>query len=135
MWKSIAVPLVITAMLAPLAACSDPPPESGIVVAREYDDPDQWTESVADYAYLPRPYTRTSYNYSSACKCSQAQTTSGVEMVYTVVSWHNENRSDGPHWKLKIQDDKDPKNLGWVEVTQQDYDNKYMQGYHWPDLR
>lgn len=107
-----------------LAACADPI-ESGYVMRKQYDDPDHWTEQVEDTAYT----CQYEYGYQADGKYGF-----GNVCKERTVGYHTEARYDGPHWKLRIKDDKDPDRKQWVEVSQDEYNN-YDIGTHWPDAR
>lgn len=109
--------LVAAAALAAVAltGCSDPI-ASGTVVRKVYDDPDTWT------------YWQSTY-------CPYFSTINGVMYTfYNTCGGYYVTDHDGPHWELRLKDDKDPKHHGWVEVTQEDY-GKFTVGSHWPDPR
>lgn len=117
--------LVAAAACLALAACGDPI-ESGYVVGKSYDDPDYWTETVDDYAYQCRyeyGYNPSTGEYEFANICKNRH-----------VGSHTERRYDGPHWYLKIRDDKDQKRTGNVTVSESEY-NTTSVGDHWPDRR
>lgn len=129
MRRAILFLFLVVASLSATVACGTAV-NQGTVVAKDYDDPDTWTVSVDDYAYLPHPYVRTVYNYSSACNCQVSTTQSGVEMQYTWVGSHRERRYDGPHWKVQIESkpDSDGKtHKAWKTVSEQEY-NHYEIG-------
>lgn len=117
--------LALVALLL-LAGCGDPPPESGTVVQKVYDDPDDWTVRVDDYAYgcqYEYGYNPSSGKFELANICKDR-----------VVGSHRERRHDGPHWEFRVRDDKDPKHHAWVEVGPDIYAAIDVGG-HWPDPR
>lgn len=108
-----------------ITACGEDPVQSGTVIAKQYDDPDHWVERVDDYAYScqyeygMRP--DGTYGFGNICKDRH-------------VGSHSEQRYDGPHWRLRVRDDKDSKRKQWVEVSQEEY-GRFDRGGHWPDPR
>jgi hypothetical protein len=116
---------VVALGLLPIAllGCSKPP-TSGTVTEVQYDDPDIWTTLEPTYMTLCQPVI-TTFN---------GRTSTSVQCGQNIVGWHNERHYDGPHWRLKLQDDKDPKHTGWVEVSENVF-VKYYVGGHYPDAR
>jgi hypothetical protein len=114
-------------LAAPLLfGCGEPPVDSGYVVARSYDDPDDWTTREDVYRYtceygLDWDYTTGEYRFGNHCKNRRV----GSETVH---------HHDDAHWYLKIRDDKDKKRIVRIEVTESDQ-LEHPVGSHWPDLR
>lgn len=128
--KKLLVPLVLAAGF--LAACSDPPPQSGYVVEKQYDDPDTWIYNQPIYNEQCRPVTQTTSSTVNGQTTTRTYTTMQCRSVfshYVPIPMH-----DGPHWHLKIRDDKDPKHVGRISVSQTDFD-RYAVGDHWPNPR
>lgn len=120
--------LLVLSCMSGVAACSDPPPESGYVVRKVYDDPDDWTtqepiyQQECGYVYGYNWYTGK-YDFHHECN--------DKKIGERTVPHH-----DGPHWEFRIKDDADAKGKrhGWVEVDETTYNN-FDTGMHWPDPR
>lgn len=115
-----------------LIACSSV--KSGYVIEKKYTPDRHYTERVSDYNYVCFPITKARTSYDSE---GNPTTTYVIEdeCNYRYVGSHTEQRYDPPIWRLKLRSDDDPEKSGWVEVGQQEYENKYDIGYHYPDLR
>lgn len=117
--------LALLLALGFLTACGDPI-ESGTVIAKQYDDPDDWTTREEDSEYSCKyeyGYNPASGNYEFANICKDR-----------VTGHHTEYHHDGPHWRLRIRDDKDSGHKEWIEVSESEYE-KFGRGGHWPDPR
>lgn len=119
--------LVLLAVIV-LAGCGSDPIQSGTVQGRLYDDPDSWIYWQPIYGEQCHPETRTSYNG----KTTTTYTTTVCNSV--VISHIPIQQHDPAHWYLKVRDDKDPKHVGKVEVSENTF-NAYGVGQHWPDPR
>jgi hypothetical protein len=91
--------------LAPVIAACSSPPKSGTVTEKQYKAP-------FDYTF-----------YQPIMSCGKYGCTT---IGFIPIPMH-----EGPHWWVHLQDDKDPKHTGWVEVDQTTY-NREEVGAHYP---
>jgi hypothetical protein len=96
---------VLAALLAALvlgvaAACNGV--TSGVVIEKNYDDPDRWTSS--------EPV------YKQNCRTVRQRTTSYQDCTRVLSHYEQEDHYDGPHWSLRLRDREG--RTGWVEVDQ-----------------
>lgn len=117
---------VVATVLAVLLAAACSSIDHGMVIGKEYDDPDTWTTN--EPVYMQQCHTvmryRTSYvngkpvtNYVPEQQCQQ-------QIAY----WHDVQHYDGPHWRLRLRDGDDE---GWKGVTEQEYGD-YKTGEQYP---
>lgn len=97
-----------------LASCGwgKPWEGTGVVVGRDYDDPDTWEVRVDD------PDTCFDMDWEHA----------GCQGITIDGGWHYETRHDGPHWHLTVEDAKGKRHTVSVEMYVYD-DCAKGQGY------
>lgn len=99
-----------TSLLVVAAACNGV--SAGVVIEKDYDDPDSWVSSRPVYRQQCRSVLRRT-TYVNDC---------------TQVFSHNETEQhyDGPHWSLRLRatDGK----TGWVEVDETTYHDTRIGG-------
>lgn len=94
---------VLVGLLVAFAGCSEPPPDQGVIIAKNYDDPDSWTTGGN---YVPG---RCAYNYST-------KTQTCYPGYFTPIIHHE----DGPHWRLQIEYDG---KSAWVDAPGEQFWN------------
>lgn len=105
--------LVAAVLIVTLVVWFQPEPMAeGTVVARSYDDPDDWTTG--------------GYSTLSCSPNPQGQVTCTSTWV------PEEDHHDGPHWHLQIEGTRTDgdEGTGWVEVSELDFD-RCMPGDRW----
>ena len=102
-----------------LAACGAP--TRGVVDDKEYDDPDTWWVTVADYdtRSYPCTKTRTRTTGTGTTRTTRIETYTTTCSKRVKVGTHEERRYDGAHYELLIVDGD---RSGWVTVDRATYD-------------
>lgn len=113
--------LILAAILA-LGACADPVTH-GTVIAKEYDDPDTWTDMVPQYQTQCLPVTRTVYDsYSKTTRIVTEIQCNQVFNGYLPVQRH-----DGEHYNIKLRNND---KTGWRNVTPTEYERIKVGDYY-----
>lgn len=88
------------ALVAALTACA---PESGVVTAKVYDDPDTWT------TMEPIHSQQCTSRYDSLSKTTRQSCRT------TTIGYYPLTHYDPAHWHLRLDDGQDS---GWVDVDE-----------------
>lgn len=118
---------LIVALVAPLmlvVGCNTI--ESGQVVSKEYDDPDNWSSIEPVYIQQCQTEMRSQSTYVNG----KYETRYVPETVchQQVAYYHPVQHYDGPHWRFRL---RSTNGEGWHTVTEGEY-GSYAIGEHYP---
>lgn len=129
-------PILIVAVASiELTACGafQGPPTSGTVMEKQYVPSRDWVDREPNYVrqcvYVP--YTYTVYSGSGSTRSVSVRTGTKQSCTSILIGYSSIPRHEREYFRFYLKDYKDPKHLGWRDVSHTEYDS-YEVGSPYP---